>query len=145
MLAMEDMFERHTTERLKSEVLQVISRCDVSSEQVNSMATNNGAHMLKTVALLAEKSTGPVAARSDQSDLEEENVHAYSGALDGTTYLKELERNLVFCFFCFFHMRGFFFKECGVLLTRCSSLSMTSKNLQLLATSYRKPKKFLKK
>lgn len=90
------MFERHTAERLKSEFLQVLSRYDVSLEQVYSIMTDNGANMLKTAALLAEESVGSIAARSDQSESEEEDVYAYSEASDGASHLKELEGAFAF-------------------------------------------------
>lgn len=90
--------------------------------------------MLKTATLLAEESAGPVAARSDQSKSEEEDVYAYSGASDGASYLKELEG-------------AFAFSDEEPLLqgtrsaARCSSLYMTLLSLQLLATSHRRSKK----
>lgn len=48
--------------------------------------------MLKTVALLA---TGPIEARSDQSE-SEEDVRAYSGALDAASYIEELKGAFAF-------------------------------------------------
>lgn len=69
-LAMKELFDRHTAEYLKSEVLEVLSIYGIKVGQVYSITTDNGANMIKAVELLKECS----AEESECSDSENEDL-----------------------------------------------------------------------
>lgn len=52
ILAMLEMNDRHTAENLKKEIERILTRYDCTLQQVVSITTDNGANMVKCVALL---------------------------------------------------------------------------------------------
>ncbi|KAM7306571.1 uncharacterized protein ISCGN_010274 [Ixodes scapularis] len=95
-LAMKELFERHTAECLKTEVMKVLSAYNVKVEQVYSITTDNGANMLKTGELLKECSAEE--SESSYSENEEsderakcagESRDAVFGSFEGTITLDD--------------------------------------------------------
>lgn len=70
------MFDRPTVENLKSEVLEVLTRCEVDPGK--SRATDNRVNMPKAVPLVAELEILS-ATKSDQFDSEGEDTNPHSG------------------------------------------------------------------
>ncbi|KAH7959828.1 hypothetical protein HPB49_014065 [Dermacentor silvarum] len=66
LLAMKELFDRHTAEHFTSQVKSTLSCYDLSVAQVYSVTTDNGANMLKAARLLCETDHETDASSSEE-------------------------------------------------------------------------------